>query len=99
MTKQDVIKRVSTQTKLDPAISRAVIESFFEVVQDSLSEGKPIYIRQFGSFNIKRRAAKVARDITRNTPILVAPHVIPTFKPSPEFVRQVREREEAVVES
>jgi len=37
MTKQDVINRVSTQTKLDPAISRAVIESFFEVVQESLS--------------------------------------------------------------
>jgi len=98
MTKQDVINRVSTRTKLDPAISRAVIESFFEVVQDSLSEGEPIYIRQFGSFNIKHRAGKVARDIARNTMILVAPHVIPTFKPSPEFVRQVREQKEAIAQ-
>jgi DNA-binding protein HU-beta len=98
MTKQDVINRVSTQTRLDPAISRAVIESFFAVVRDSLTQGEPIYIRQFGSFNVKHRAGKVARDITRNTTILVAPHVIPTFKPSPEFVRQVREREEAVAQ-
>jgi DNA-binding protein HU-beta len=98
MTKQDVIKRVSTRTRLDPAISRTVIESFFEVVQESLSEGEPIYIRQFGSFNIKHRAGKVARDITRNTTILVAPHVIPAFKPSPEFVRQVREREDVMAE-
>lgn len=98
MTKQDVINRISTQTKLDPAISRAVIESFFEVVRDSLTEGEPIYIRQFGSFNVKHRAKKVARNIAQNTTIVVAPHMIPAFKPSPEFVRQVREREEAVAE-
>jgi DNA-binding protein HU-beta len=98
MTKQNVINRVSTRTRLDPAISRVVLESFFEVVRDSLTQGEPIYIRQFGSFNVKHRAGKVARDIKRNTTILVAPHVIPTFKPSPEFVRQVREREEAVAQ-
>lgn len=98
MTKQDVINRVSTQTKLDPAISRAVIESFFDVVRESLSEGEPIYIRQFGSFNIKARAGKVARNLSQNTTILVPPHVIPTFKPSPAFVRQVREQEEAVAQ-
>jgi len=98
MTKQDVINRVNTQTKLDPAISRAVIESFFEVVQESLTEGEPIYIRQFGSFIIKARAEKLARNLSQNTTVVIAAHVVPAFKPSLAFVRQVREREEAVAE-
>ena len=99
MTKQDVIRRVSTQTKLDPAISRAVIESFFEVVRESLTQSKPIYIRQFGKFSIKHRAEKVARDINRNTAVTVAAYIIPAFKPSREFVDRVRAREEALSES
>lgn len=96
MTKQDVINRVSKLTKIDPAISRAVLESFFDVVRDSLGAGEPIYVRQFGSFTNKVRAQKVARNIKQNTILLIPPHVLPVFKPSPEFVRQVREREGVV---
>ena len=90
MTKQDVIKRVTEQAGLDPEASRFIIEAFFEVVKDSLIEGKPIYVRTFGSFILKRRAGKTARNIKANTTLLIAPHVIPFFKPSPEFVNQVR---------
>jgi DNA-binding protein HU-beta len=90
MTKQDVFDQVSEKTGLDPLTSRAIIESFFEVVKDGLTEGKPIYIRTFGSFILKGRAQKVARNISQNTAVTVAAHVVPSFKPSRDFTDQVR---------
>lgn len=92
MTKQDVFDRVADQTGLDPITSRFILEAFFKVVKGSLIKGEPIYVRTFGSFILKQRAGKTARHIKANTAILVAPHVIPFFKPSPEFVDQVRQR-------
>ncbi len=92
MTKQDVINRVTKQTGVDPETSRFIIEAFFEVVKASLTEGQPIYVRTFGSFILKQRAGKTARNIKANTVLLVAPHVIPFFKPSREFVDQVKQR-------
>ncbi|GAB3220740.1 HU family DNA-binding protein [Spirosoma arcticum] len=91
MRKQDVINRVTAQTGLDPEVSRFILETFYKVVKDSLIEGKPIYIRTFGSFILKRRAGKTARNINAKTAVSVAPRVIPLFKPSTEFVDQVKQ--------
>ncbi|WP_020605865.1 HU family DNA-binding protein [Spirosoma spitsbergense] len=90
MTKQDVINQVSERTGLDSLTSRSIIESFFEVVKESLTEGEPIYIRTFGSFILKRRAPKVGRNINQNTAVTIAAHVVPSFKPSRDFTDQVR---------
>ena len=90
MTKQDVINQVSERTGLDSLTSRPIIESFFEVVKDALTEGKPIYIRTFGSFILKGRAQKVGRNISQNTAVTIAAHTIPAFKPSLEFTNQVK---------
>jgi DNA-binding protein HU-beta len=90
MTKQDVFNQVSERTGIDGLTSRSVIESFFEVVKESLTEGEPIYIRTFGSFILKQRAQKVARNISQNTAVTIAAHTIPAFKPSLEFTNQVR---------
>lgn len=92
MTKQDVINQVSKNTGLDPFTSRSIIESFFEVVKASSINGKPIHIRLFGSFTLKQRAAKTARNIGQNTAVKIGAHVIPSFKPSREFRDQVRAR-------
>ncbi len=90
MTKQDVITQVSERTGLGELTSRSVIESFFAVVKDALIDGEPIYIRTFGSFLVKQRASKIARNISQNTAVRIAAHVIPTFKASREFANQVR---------
>lgn len=92
MTKQDVINQVSEKTGLDQLTSRSIVESFFEVVQESLTKGEPIHIRTFGSFQVKHRAAKIARNISQNTAVKIEAHVIPSFKPSSDFTDQVRER-------
>ena len=93
MTKQDVITQVSEQTGLDGLTSRTIMESFFEVVKKSLERGEPIYIRTFGSFQVKQRAAKIGRNISQNTAVQIDAHVIPSFKPSREFIDQVRGHE------
>ena len=90
MTKQDVIRRVAEKTGFDPLTTRLVTEAFFEIVKESLSQGEPIYIRQFGSFLLKQRAQKVGRHIRQNTTVTIAAHVIPAFKPSAEFSDRVR---------
>ena len=95
MTKQDVINQVTEQTGLDPEVSRSVIETFFEVVKRSLTEGEPIYVRTFGSFTLKQRARKVARHIAQNTAFIVPAHTIPYFKPSSEFTDLVKQRNAA----
>lgn len=92
MTKQDVFDQVVKQTGHDPEANWFIIEALFEVVKESLIEGEPIYVRTFGSFILKQLEVKTARNIKANTAIVVAPHVIPFFKPSPEFVSQVKGR-------
>jgi DNA-binding protein HU-beta len=61
-----------------------------ESVKDSLIDGKNVYIRGFGSFVVKKRAEKTARNISRNTTIIVPSHNIPSFKPAKSFMAKVK---------
>jgi DNA-binding protein HU-beta len=66
------------------------LETLFQEIRESLSQGENIYIRGFGSFVIKKRAAKIGRNIKRNTAVHIPAHYIPTFKPAKEFVDEVK---------
>jgi DNA-binding protein HU-beta len=90
MTKQDVLHRIKEQTGIDPPLSRSIVDAFFEVVKEAVSEGETIYIRSFGRFGPKQRARKLGRNISTNTALVIEAHIIPSFKPSAEFVHQVR---------
>lgn len=90
MTKQDVIHRISRQTGIDPALGRAILDAFFDVVKSAVVQGDTVYVRTFGSFKPRQRAAKTARNITQNTAMLLEPQTKPYFKPSLEFINQVR---------
>lgn len=91
MTKAETISKIAERTGIEKDAVEKVIESFFVTIKDSLSEGENVYFRGFGSFTIKHRAQKTARNIALNTTIIVDAHVIPYFKPSPEFVSQIKE--------
>ncbi len=69
---------------------QATIEAFFKVVKDSMADGNNIYVRGFGSFVNKRRAKKVARNISKNTSIIIDEHFIPSFKPSKTFIQKIK---------
>jgi DNA-binding protein HU-beta len=90
MTKQNVLRQITEQTGLDPQLIRSIMEAYFEVVKTAVSQGETVYVRSFGSFGPKQRAAKLARNITQNTALRIEAHTIPYFKPSAEFFDQVR---------
>lgn len=90
MTKADVIAEIAEKTGIDKADVTQTLESFFTVVKQSLTEGENIYVRGFGSFINKKRAKKVARNISQNKAMVIDEHFIPSFKPAKIFVEQVK---------
>ncbi len=97
MTKADVIAEISDKTGIDKADVTSTLEKFFEVIKNSLSEGENIYVRGFGSFINKKRAKKVARNISKNTAMVIDEHFIPSFKPAKIFVEQVKTSDKAKI--
>lgn len=90
MTKADIVNEISKSTGIDKAYVLDTIEKFMEVVKDSLAGGENVYLRGFGSFIVKHRAAKTARNISKNTTINIEAHNIPAFKPAKVFVEDVK---------
>ena len=90
MTKVEIVNDVANATGFEKTMVQAVVVSFIDVVKESLAKGKPVYLRGFGSFIIKRRAEKAARNITKNTTITIPAHNIPAFKPAKVFVAAVK---------
>ena len=85
MTKAEIVGEVSRSTGIDKAIVSTVVESFMESVKESIGKKNNVYLRGFGTFQVKKRARKVARNISKNTTLIVPEHNIPAFKPAPNF--------------
>jgi DNA-binding protein HU-beta len=92
MRKADLINRISENTGIPKVDVLVTLENLFKEVKKSLGEGENIYIRVFGIFITKKRAAKIGRNIKKNTAVEIPEHYIPAFKPSKEFVQQIKEK-------
>ena len=90
MTKADIVTEIAKITGVEKVQIQAIVETFMEEVENSLSRGENVYLRGFGSFIIKTRAEKVARNISKNTTITIPEHKIPAFKPAKTFVAKVK---------
>ena len=91
MTKADIINEVSMSTGIPKKEVSIVVEAFMEEVKKSLIEKKEsVFMRGFGSFNIKHRAEKTARNISKNTTITIPAHDLPSFKPSKSFIEEMQ---------
>lgn len=91
MTKADIVNEITKKTGVDKVTALTTIEAFMDVVKDSLSSNDNVYLRGFGSFIVKKRAQKTARNISKNTTIIIPEHNIPAFKPSKTFTEAVKE--------
>lgn len=89
MTKADIVNEIAKTTGIDKAAVLTVVEQFMTVVRDSLAHGENVYLRGFGSFIIKQRAEKTARNISKNTTLIIPAHNIPAFKPANSFKGEV----------
>jgi DNA-binding protein HU-beta len=90
MTKAEIISAIVENTGNDKQTVQETVENFLEVVKSAMTDGNNVYFRGFGSFTLQHRKKKIARNIKKNTLIEVDAHFYPKFKPSKEFVAQVK---------
>ena len=90
MTKADIVNEISNNTGIEKVVVQKTVEAFMETVKDSLSDGEIVYLRGFGSLGVKKRAEQTARNISKNTTIIIPAHNVPVFKPSKEFLAKVK---------
>ena len=93
MTKAEVVAAVARKTGMGRIEIANVVEAVMDTVKDSLAEGEEVYFRGFGSFIIKKRAEKPARNVAKNTTVIIPAHCIPSFKPAKEFVEKLQNLE------
>lgn len=90
MTKAELVALITHQTGVEKTAAEAVVEAFMRK-KETMIAGEDVFLRGFGSFIVKERAEKVARNITKNTTMVIPAHSIPAFKPSKVFLEAVKE--------
>lgn len=90
MTKQDLVSEISKTTGIEKVTVMKTIEALMDTVKVSMAGNKNVYLRGFGTFLVKKRAKKTARNISKNTTLIIPEHYVPTFKPAKEFMKKVK---------
>lgn len=92
MIKADIVKQISRETGVEAADVSAVVEGFMEQVRAAQIRKESVFLRGFGTFLIKHRKEKTARNISKNTTVTIPAHDIPAFKPSRAFQRLLEKK-------
>ena len=90
MTKADIVNEIAKSTGQEKTAVLKTVEAFMEAVKTSLAKDENVYLRGFGSFVVKKRAQKTARNISKNTTLIIPEHNIPAFKPAKTFNLSVK---------
>ena len=90
MTKAEIVSEIAAKTGLEKQVVLTVVEAMMDTIKTSMINGNEVFVRGFGSFIIKHRAEKTARNISKNTTIIIPAHNIPAFKPAKEFMEKVK---------
>jgi DNA-binding protein HU-beta len=91
MTKADIVSEISKSTGVEKITVLKIVDAFMESVKGNLVKNQNVYLRGFGSFIVKQRAEKTARNISKNTTLIIPAHKIPAFKPAKPFAVKVQE--------
>ena len=86
----DIVNEITKNTGIDKTTVLTTVEAFMDAVKVSLAKDENVYLRGFGSFIVKKRAQKTARNISKNTTIIIPEHNIPAFKPAKTFTLAVK---------
>lgn len=89
MTKAELVAQVADRLGLERVAVAAVVDETLAVVNEALVAKESIYLRGHGTYHIKHRAAKPARNLKLKTTITVPAHDIPAFKPSKQLIEQI----------
>jgi DNA-binding protein HU-beta len=99
MRKADLVNKISEKTGIPKVDVLVTLETMFKEVKETLASGENIYVRGFGSFITKKRAAKIGRNIKKNVAVHIPEHYIPAFKPAKEFSAEVKKLKEPKADS
>ena len=90
MTKAEIVNKISDQTGIGKREVAITVEAFMEEIRNSLANNhENVYLRGFGSFIVKHRAKKTARNISKNTTLVIEAHDLPAFKPAKSFIERM----------
>ena len=92
MRKADLVAAVADKTGVEKVDVIQTMEAIFTVIKESMAAGNEVFIRGFGSFIIKKRAAKTGRNIKRNKTVFIPEHYVPSFKPAKIFTEEVKSK-------
>jgi DNA-binding protein HU-beta len=90
MTKAEIVNAIAKSSGVDRTSVLACVEGFMDEVTNAMYKGDNVYLRGFGSFVVKKRAAKAARHIKNETTLMIPERFVPTFKPSQYFAENLR---------
>jgi DNA-binding protein HU-beta len=90
MTKADIVNEISEKTGIEKIVVQTTVEAFMKSIRTSMTDGKNVYLRGFGTFVVKKRAEKIGRNISKNTTVVIPAHFIPAFKPAKVFSDRVK---------
>lgn len=90
MTKAEIVTEIAGKTGIEKQVVMQVVEGMMETIKTSMINGEEVFLRGFGSFIIKHRAEKTARNISKNTTMIIPAHNIPAFKPAKSFVEKLK---------
>ena len=96
MTRAEIVREISNDIGVDKSVVLQTVEAFMKVVKNAMAKNQNIYLRGFGTFIVKHRAQKTARNIKKNTTIIIPAHKAPKFKPSKMFVDIVKNNRDYV---
>ena len=85
LTKADLIEEVSRVTALHWQEAASIVECILDSIVHAIERGDKVEIRGFGSFRIRQRGGRVARNPKTGARVEVPPRRIPVFKPSKEL--------------
>jgi nucleoid DNA-binding protein len=95
MTKADIVDRVAKATGVTKLETEILVDGFFKTISEMLAEGEHFEIRGFGTFKVKERKPRMARNPRTGAQVPLDVHWVPTFKPSRELRAMINERMKA----
>jgi len=90
MTKADIVNEIAKNTGIEKVTVQKTVEALMDSIKHSMVTGNNVYLRGFGGFIVKKRAKETARNISKNTTIIIPAHNIPAFKPAKTFITKVK---------
>ncbi len=96
MTKKEIVRTISEQIGLTQLQTKEIVQKMFDAIVDTLVEQRRIELRNFGVFEVKRRAPRKARNPRTGARVEVPAKFVVTFKPGKEMEQRVRELERQV---